>query len=148
MQVDQALVFSDNFEIDASDESAWLDLGKGTTPFSLFGSGHALAVVITAKTAVTSGGTPPETYQFQLEMADTNTGTNAEILASTHVISGAAIDAGDTIVLAIPPKDLYRRWYRLKTVIAGDAPGGFVSARLDYLERVQFNPKFASEVGN
>jgi hypothetical protein len=148
MQVDQSLVFSDNFEVDASNESAWLDLGKGVSPLSLFGSGHALALVVTTKQALANGGTPAETYQFQLEMADTDTGTNAEIVASTHAINGASLPAGTMVIAAVMPKPLYRRWYRLKTVIAGNAPAGFVSARLDYLERVQHHPATPSAVGN
>ena len=147
MQIDQSLVFSDNFQVNVSGESAWLDLGKGN-PFSLFGSGHALALVVTAKTNLVRGGTPGETYQFQLEMADTNTGTNAEIVASTHGIGGAQLNAGTMVIAAVMPKATYRRWYRLKTVIAGAAPGGFVAARLDYLERVQHHPATPSATGN
>lgn len=145
--IDQGLVFAEDVALTATGSTDWKDVIGQAGNASMYGQALELALVFTTKVA--AGGDGTESYEIELEMADDDSGTNAETVVTSGTLGYAALPAGSQVILPMPKLDSYRRWYRV-TVTLNDGDGAATityDARLDKVHNLPQNPQYSSQTG-
>lgn len=145
--VDQELVFRDNYNDTTAGtrDTDWLDLFKHGGNKSMYGQAQQLALIV----QINGDAGADATYEFQLQMADDDSGTNEEVVVTSGTLAPADLPDGKVLVLPIPKLDTFRRFVQLTTVLANDgsAPDVTFSARLGKQINVPHATQHAMQTG-